>query len=193
MKLISYCLSFGLLLLVFGFTQNSSEDVKWFTKTGRVTFFSKSPLDLVVEDIKAKNNQAVIVFKQNTGDIISQITIKSFIFKKQKMQEHFNENYMESDKYPLAKYVGKINNIKRIDFTKDSTYNVSTTGKLTIHGVTKNITTKGKLKIEGSNATISTNFSVLLKDYNIKKPSIMAKKIADEIKITLKGVCKKKV
>lgn len=175
--------------LCFGFTQSNKSDIKWFTKTGKITFFSSTP----VEDIKAVNNQVVVAFTQESGSIAAKATIKSFIFKKKLMQEHFNENYMESDKYPNASYLGKIDNIKAVNFSKDSTYKVTTSGALTIHGVTKNITTSGTLKVEGNRATINAEFDVLLKDYNIKKPSVVAMKIADKIKVTLNASCDKKI
>jgi polyisoprenoid-binding protein YceI len=108
------------------------------------------------------------------------------------MQEHFNENYLESDIYPYANYKGKILDINKINFAKDSIYKVKTKGKLTIHGVTKDISTYGTLQIAGATATIDAKFEVLLEDFNIKKPSVVAIKIADKIEVTIKGVCNKK-
>jgi polyisoprenoid-binding protein YceI len=184
-----------ILLVAISFSFVAKTDI-WYTRSAKVTFFSSAP----VEDIKANNNQVTVVFNQSTGDINVQIAIKSFKFKNKTMQEHFNENYMESDKYPYANYKGKINGIEKINFTTDTTgnfikpatYNVTTKGNMTIHGVTKEVVTNGKLILKGSQAIIKTNFDVLLVDYNIEKPSIMAMKIADKIEVTLESVCKNK-
>lgn len=174
-------------LILMSFTYKVTKQL-WFTKTAKITFFSTTP----VEDIKAINKAVIFVFDQDAGDISAKVTIKSFMFKKKLMQEHFNENYMESDKFPYASYKGKILDIKKIDFTKDSTHRVKTKGKLTIHGVTKEVTASGTLKVVGNQATIKTNFDVLLKDYGIKKPSVVALKIADKINVTIESTCKKK-
>ncbi len=160
----------------------------WYTTTAKITFFSHT----TVEDIKAVNNAVVLAFDQDAGDISAKVTIKSFLFKKKLMQEHFNENYLESDIYPYANYKGKILDINKINFAKDSIYKVKTKGKLTIHGVTKDISTYGTLQIAGATATIDAKFEVLLEDFNIKKPSVVAIKIADKIEVTIKGVCNKK-
>lgn len=165
-----------------------AEGSKWFTKTGKVTFFSSTP----VEDIKAVNNQMILAFDDATGQISTRVTIKSFLFKKKLMQEHFNENYMESDKFPYATYKGFIKNMKNIDLTKDSIYKVTTSGNLTIHGVTKKVTTTGTITSKSGKATIDASFDVLLKDYNIEKPSVVALKIADKINVNLYSVCSKK-
>ena len=185
-------------IVLMSFTQAVKKQL-WYTKSGKVEFFSSTP----IEDIKAVNNQVQVIFDQDAGTISAKVNIKSFLFKKKLMQEHFNENYMESDKYPYASYKGKIIGLENIDFALDSngnfknpgTYNVFTKGKLTMHGVTKDVITStenGTIKLSGSKATIKAQFEVLLEDYNIKKPSVVAMKIADKIKITLESACKKK-
>ena len=184
-----------ILLVAIGFSFVAKTDI-WYTRSAKVTFFSSTP----IEDIKANNNQVTFAFNQVTGDVSVKIAIKSFKFKKKLMQEHFNENYMESDKFPYAQYKGKINDIGKIDFATDTsgnfikptTYNVTTKGKMTIHGVTRDVVTTGKIILKGKQATIKTNFDVLLVDYNIEKPTIMAMKIADKIEVTIESVCKNK-
>lgn len=193
MKLILKVALIGLVMM--SFTATSKTDL-WYTKTGKITFFSTTP----VEDIKATNNQVFLAFNQTSGEISAKVTIKSFKFQKKLMQEHFNENYMESDKFPYANYKGTIEDIDKINFAKDTagnfikpaTYNVKTTGKLTIHGVTKEVASDGKIVLSGKQATIKTVFSVLLADYNIEKPSVVAMKIADKIEVTLESDCKNK-
>jgi len=177
----------GLGVILMSFTTLVKKQI-WYTKTAKITFFSTTP----VEDIKAVNKAVVLAFDQDAGDISAKVTIKSFIFKKKLMQEHFNEKYLESDQFPYANYKGKILEINKIDFSKDGTYKVKTKGKLTIHGVTQDVTTSGTIKVEGTKATINTQFDVLLKDYNIKKPSVVAMKIADKIQVTINSVCNKK-
>jgi polyisoprenoid-binding protein YceI len=108
--------------------------------------------------------------------------MKSYKFEKPLMQEHFNEKYVESDKYPNATFKGKIN--ETIDFTKDGTYNITATGILTIHGVDKNRTEKGILTIKGDQLTLNTSFEVNLVDHNIEVPKLVVAQIAKTIKVT---------
>src|SRR5690606_29851446 len=104
---------------------------KYLTRSGKVTFFSSTPL----EAIEAFNNEAASVMDAKTGDIVFQVPIRSFKFENALMQEHFNENYLESSKYPKAEFKGKITDINKVNFSKDGTYNVTSKGNLTIHGV----------------------------------------------------------
>lgn len=175
------------VFVLMSFTSGAKRQL-WYTKNAKITFFSHTQM----EDIKAVNNAVVLAFDQDNGDISAKVTIKSFLFKKKLMQEHFNENYMESDIYPYANYKGKILDINKINFAKDSAYKVKTKGKLTIHGVTKDIVTTGTLKVAGPKAIINAKFDVLLKDYNIKKPSVVALKIADKLEVTIKSACSKR-
>lgn len=178
------CLCIGL----FSFTKQQKSQ-KWFTKSGSVSFFSHTN----IEDIKAKTGQATVIFDAGSGEFNTKVLIQAFQFKKKLMQEHFNENYMESTKYPEAIFIGKINNIKNVDFTKDSTYTISCAGKLTMHGITKDIVCpNGTLKINNNTqATIKAKFNVLLKDFNIEVPKLYKSKISDTIEITFESNCKK--
>lgn len=97
------------------------------------------------------------------------------------MQEHFNENYIESDKYPKAIFKGKIN--EKIDFTKNGTYDISATGDFTLHGVTKARTLKGKLTVNQGSLNITTDFDVALADHKIEVPQIVFVKVAQVIKV----------
>jgi hypothetical protein len=106
---------------------------KIFTKNGNISFFSKTS----IENISASSNQAACVLDASNGNLQFSILIKSFIFKKALMQEHFNENYMESNAFPKATYKGQITDISKVDFNKDGVYHVATTGELTMHGVTQ--------------------------------------------------------
>lgn len=147
------------------------------TKNGIVSFFSEAPL----ENIEAVSNVLNSFMNTTTGEVVFIVPITSFKFEKDLMREHFNENYMESDKYPQAIYKGKIN--EKIDFSKDGTYEVTCTGKLTIHGVEKERTEKGTLTIKGEKVSLESSFSVLVKDFNIEIPKLVFENIAETILI----------
>lgn len=159
---------------------------KYMTRTGKVSFFSSTK----VENIEAFNNEASSVVDSKTGDMVFVIPIKSFKFEKALMQEHFNENYMESSKFPKSEFKGKIDNLAAVNFKKDGTYNVTVSGNLTMHGVTKAVKSKGTIKVAGSNLTLNSKFNVAPADYGIKVPSISADKIAKTIEVTVASVLK---
>jgi polyisoprenoid-binding protein YceI len=138
-----------------------------------------------MEEIEAHNRQVVSSLDCSTGDIAFLLLIKSFEFKRALMQEHFNEEYMESDKLPKAGFKGKITNLKQIDFKKDGTYPAEVTGDLTIHGVTKSVTFKGTLEIKGTTITANSKFVLIPQDYGIKIPSLVENKIAKEMQVTV--------
>jgi YceI-like domain len=145
----------------------------------QVSFFSKTPL----EDIDAKNTSLVTVMNKKTNDIQIQIVSKGFVFKSALMQEHFNENYMESEKFPISTFKGKINEV--VDYTKEGITKVSATGKLNMHGVTKVVTINGTVTITGNSIIVDATFPVNLKEYDIKVPSLYVKNIAENINVTL--------
>jgi polyisoprenoid-binding protein YceI len=111
--------------------------------------------------------------------------VKSFEFKVALMQEHFNENYMESDKLPKSSFKGKISNLDKIDFKKDGMYPAEVSGDLTIHGVTKPVATSGTIEVKGQTLTAKAKFTVSPKDYNIVIPSLVEDKIAKTIDINV--------
>lgn len=154
---------------------------KFYTKTGKISFLSKAPL----EEIEGKNKTVTAVVDSKTGAIQFAIQMKGFEFEKQLMQQHFNENYVESDKYPKSEFKGTITNNAAINYKKDGTYNTKVKGQLTIHGVTKDVETTGTFKINGGKIDASSTFNVLISDYNIKIPSIVKEKVSDTIKITV--------
>ncbi len=161
---------------------------KFMTRTGQISFFSHTPL----ENIDAINNEASAVLDGSTGAIIFQAAIKSFKFERALMEEHFNENYMESDKYPRADFNGKITNLSTVNFSKDGSYNVIVSGKLTMHGVTKDVSTPGTLTVKGKEVTAQSKFKIIPGDYNIKIPSLVKDKIAKEISVSVNSVFQQK-
>ncbi len=164
--------------LTFCFLGNL-EAQKFFTRDGKVSFISDAPL----EKIEAKNSNATSVLDTETGKLEFAVLVKAFQFEKALMQEHFNENYMESSKYPKAVFKGQIDNIIDVNFAKEGTYLIDVSGQLNIHGVTQNIKTSGKLVIGGENIQATAVFKILVADYGIKIPKVVADNIAKEVEI----------
>lgn len=148
----------------------------------QITFFSKSPL----EDIDATNKGALIVLNTATSDIQVKVSISNFKFKNALMEEHFNENYMETEKFPNAVFKGKIN--EKIDWTKDGENKVTITGKMEMHGVTKDETYTGTIKKVGNELTLDGKFKIKVADYGIKVPSLYVKNIAEIVDVDVKSV-----
>jgi len=168
------------ILFLFALCQLTSAQ-KYITKTGHIWFYSHTPM----EEIEAHNRQVVSSLDASTGDLAFLLLIKSFEFKRALMQEHFNENYMESDKLPKSSFKGKITNLKQIDFKKDGTYAAEVTGDLTIHGVTKTVTYKGTITVKGTAIKAEAKFTIVPQDYGIKIPSLVENKIAKEMQVTV--------
>ncbi len=150
------------------------------TKTGRISFFSNAPL----EDIEAKNSEVESKLSPINGQVVFTLLMKGFQFENQLMEEHFNENYVESTKYPKADFKGFITNIKDINFFKDGTYPANVKGMLTLHGVTKEASSDGTITVSGGKFTARSKFNIILKDYNIGG-NLIGKKIASQIAITV--------
>lgn len=176
-RIVNRILLGSLLLSV----QLSAIAQSYMGKTVKVRLFSSTP----VEDIRAVNVKAVAALIGKTREIVVHVPIKSFEFDKKLMQEHFNENYMESDKYPIAKFKGTID--QQIDFTKNGTYDVNVTGVLSVHGVDKPRSIVGKLVVNGNVLQIITAFKVACVDHKIKIPSLVITKIAEVINVNVDG------
>jgi len=159
----------------------TAQDVYLDTK-GTISFFSSTP----VEDIDAVSNQAVDAMNIKTGDVYFKVKMETFTFKKALMEEHFNENYIESDKYPYGSFKGKID--QSIDFTKDGTYSVTVTGDFTIHGVTKHRTIPGTIVVKGQSVEVTSTFEVKVADHNIKIPTIVIEHIAESVQAKVHSV-----
>ncbi|HQQ92907.1 MAG TPA: YceI family protein [Bacteroidia bacterium] len=144
-----------------------------------ISFFSSAPL----EDIEALNKGAVIVYNATSGNIQIRVSIQNFKFKNALMEEHFNENYLESSKYPNAEFRGKINETP--DLSKDGENNVTVSGTMDMHGVKKDVVLKGVLTKAGNLLKISSKFKIKIADYNIEVPSMYVKNIAEEVEVTI--------
>jgi polyisoprenoid-binding protein YceI len=170
-----------IIIAVFSFVaiSTSAFSQKYITKTGSISFFSSTP----VENIEAHNKQVNSALDASTGDLVFKAVMKSFEFEKALMQEHFNENYMESDKFPTATFQGKISNLKDVNFDKPGVYNVTVDGNLTIHGITKKVSHTGTLEVAGDKIIAKSKFKVKPSDYEIKIPGAVTKNIAESLEI----------
>jgi hypothetical protein len=171
-----------LLILSITILAISAFSQQYITKNGHIKFYSETP----IETIEAHNKQVNSILDIHTGDFVFKILMKSFEFEKALMQEHFNENYVESDKFPNAMFKGKVINLGEIDFTKSGEYPAIVEGEMTIHGETKSIQTSGTLLITDAE-TIKGNAVFMVKpaDYNIKIPNTVVANIAEEIEVSV--------
>lgn len=179
-----------LTLSLFAIGTVASYAQTYMTRTARVTFDASatgSP-----EKVAAINNEVANILNAQSGDIVFQVPVKSFKFERELMQEHFNENYMESDKYPKSEFKGKINNMSEINVGKDGTYPAHVSGKLSIHGVTKDVNTTGTAIVKDGGITLKAKFQVNLHDYNINIPSLVADKVGKNATVTLESSLTKK-
>lgn len=154
---------------------------KYFSKTGKISFYSEAAL----EKIEAHNNSASTVIDVATGAVEWGVLIQGFKFEKALMQDHFNENYMESTKYPKAKFKGKIDNISSLSFTKDGQYTANISGQLEMHGVTQTINTMATIIVKNGTVSATSKFSVKIADYKIEVPKLMEDNIAKSVDIDI--------
>ena len=169
------------LLFLLGMSVTIIAQDKLITKTGHVWFYSHAAL----EDIEAHTRQAAAIVITAKGTIAVMIPIMSFEFKKTLMQEHFNENYMESAKYPKATFTGNINNLSEINPKKNGIYKTVAEGELTIHNVTRHIKAEGTVEVKDGKYNVKSKFNILLKDYNIAVESRFTKNIATVIEVNI--------
>ncbi len=174
-------MKFSSFLIVALCLSASAFSQRYMTRTGRVTFFSSTPM----ENIEAVNNEAACALDAKTGDVVFQVPIKSFKFEKALMQEHFNENYMESDKFPKAEFKGKIANVSGVNFSRDGQYPVNVVGKMTMHGVTRDVSVPATITVKAKEAVGTAKFRVRTADYGIKVPAVVSGKIASEIEVNV--------
>lgn len=166
------------LLISIAFNINAQ---KYMTKTGKIKFESKTPL----EDITAENRKVVSVLDATTGALEFSLLMKGFDFPNQMMEDHFNESYAESSKFPKATFKGKISDLTKVNFTKDGTYTAEIRGKLTIKNVTKDITTTATFVVKDGKITATTEMKVKPKDYNFNIPATAENKIAESLLVKI--------
>jgi len=171
------------LPILFILTPILSSSQIWHCKNASVRIFSATPL----EDIEAKTETGVLAFNEKTAKILARVQIRSFNFRKKMMQEHFNENYMESDKYPFAEFDGTIQDMPSHVTVGSSQIHLK--GTLNLHGVKKEVDLPATLIVtkEGTIEGKST-FKIKCADYNIEIPRLVVKNIAEEIEITIQAI-----
>lgn len=173
-----------LLIFVLFFTcAHVDAQSKYYTRDGKIKFFSSTPM----EDIEALSNDVSSVFDINTGKVEFGVPMKSFTFEKALMQEHFNEDYVESDQYPKAKFKGVFELPEGFDPKKPGEYKVKAKGKLTLHGITRDIEEQGTITItKDGKISAECIFEVKPADYEIEIPSTVRDKIAKTVEVTVK-------
>jgi hypothetical protein len=167
-----------LLTVIVSLFTFSSWAQKYVTEKTFVSFFS----DAAIEDITADNKAASGIFNSATNDIAFAIPIKDFEFAKSLMKEHFNEKYMDTEKYPKSTFRGKISGF---DITGTGVQNVKATGQLTIHGQTKDIDLPGTIEKQGDKLIMKSKFIVKLEDYKVTIPQLMWQNIAEQVEVTV--------
>lgn len=166
----------ALFFVSFGFSQD-----KILTKNGKITFEASVPS---FEEVKGKNEAVTCVINTKTGEIASLALVKGFRFKIALMEEHFNENYIESDKYPKATFKGKIESFDYSKVTKDvKTYTIK--GKLELHGKSKDITITATIKKSADGTSLVSNFTINTDDFGIEIPNVVSKKVSKKVEVTL--------
>lgn len=153
----------------------------YYTKAGTIRFESKAPL----ENIEAIHRSVTSVLDASTGRVQFSVLMRGFEFHKSLMQQHFNENYVESDKYPKANFSGKVDDNQLISYSANGSYNVQAKGELTIHGVSRPVSVPGKLLVENGLITIQAQFAIILSEYNISIPALVKEKISKEVSIVI--------
>ena len=181
MKLIISALLFlAVLIPAVGYSQLYS------TRSGFIGFYSKTAL----EDIKGENNQVYAIIDAGKKNLAFAALLKGFIFPKELMQEHFNENYVESDKYPKATFSGAYTGDVALD--KDGVYKVMVKGNLTLHNVTRPVETPATLEVKAGHVVGAAELKLKPEDFNISIPSVVRDKIDKEITVRINIDCSTK-
>lgn len=169
----------SLALVGFAFTNHSGG--VYSSNTGNIHFYSHTP----VEDIEADNHKVKSAFDSKSGKLQFSVLIKDFQFEKALMQEHFNENYMESTKFPKATFNGTIDKIQDVEVGTNGTYSSPVSGKLTIKDVTKDVSTTATFTVTNGVVNGKASFNLNPEDYNIEIPNVVSKKISRDIKVSI--------
>ena len=169
MRLIFICLLFSTQLIA----------QQYYTNKGKVSFFSEAP----IENISAVNENVSAIVDSQAGGFAFRLKIKDFTFPNSLMQEHFNESYLESEKYPLSTFPGVIDNFSNLDFS--SKHILIVNGSLAMHGIFKDAQMKATIQMINDELHISSDFDVAIEDYDIDIPKIMMYKIAEVIQVVV--------
>ena len=169
MRLILICLLFSTQLIA----------QQYYTNKGKVSFFSEAP----IENISAVNENVSAIVDSQAGGFAFRLKIVDFTFPNSLMQEHFNESYLESEKYPLSTFTGVIDNFSDLDLSTKQ--NLMVKGSLAMHGISKDAQLKAIVQMINDELHISSAFDIALEDYDIDIPKIMMYKIAEVIQVVV--------
>jgi hypothetical protein len=167
----------GLLILFIWGCGLSAEAQKFTSSKSVITFFS----DAAIEDIKATNKKGASIIDMSSGEMVFSIPVDQFQFKKSLMQEHFNEKYLETEKYPKATFQGSLEGFKK----ERPVQTVNARGVLTIHGISKPIEAVGTIEQKGKILVLRSKFIVVLEDYGIDRPQVLWQNIAEQVEVSL--------
>ncbi|MES2428851.1 MAG: YceI family protein [Bacteroidota bacterium] len=169
----------SILLLAWLSSLNLAGQTLYASKNAQISLFSTAP----IEDIAAKTSSGNSVYNATTGDLVFSVAINTFKFPKSLMEEHFNSDYLESDKYPRATFKGKVQ--EHPDLTKNGTYPITVVGELNVHNVKQNRTIQGNLTVNNGVVTMTAEFMVKCADHHIEIPRLVFHNIAESIKMTV--------
>ncbi len=162
----------SLVISTVFFIANADAQKIFATRNGKVTF--SAPND---EDVTAVNNEVTSRIADN-GQMTFSLLIKGFKFKYAEMQDHFNDQYLESTKFPRGDFKGTITNLNEVNFSKDGAYKATVSGDLTLHGVTKKVTVNGTIEVKGGKPVLTAKFTIVMNDFNVS-----AKAVAEKVNV----------
>mgnify|MGYP001812493547 CR=1 FL=1 len=158
---------------------------KYMTKEGVISFYSHTP----IEDITALNEKVAAVIDSESGAVAIIVLMNEFQFEKKLMQVHFNENYVESEKFPKATFSGIISGMDQSDYQNPGEYQVGVKGEMSIHGVSREVSAEGAIEVREQGITAKTKFLLNPEDYGIKIPRVVRKNISERMEITVELFC----
>ena len=167
------------LLIALAVIGNTLAQSPLVDKNGTASFFSEAPM----EDIEALNEKVLGAIDLEKGILAVSMLIKGFHFDRSLMEEHFNENYLESDKFPKATFKGVISNFSELDFSKNGSFEAEADGEIEIHGVKKPIKTMVKFNVSDSKLTAATAFEISIAEFDIEVPKLVIKNIAEVVEV----------
>jgi hypothetical protein len=179
-KIFLRTIELSALLMLISYGVSVGQD-RYQLSNSSIKFFSEAPL----ENIEAKNIDSKGIVDLSARSFTLRVPIKSFVFEKNLMQEHFNENYMESDRYPTASFKGTIDG--KYDLKKNGSYAVTATGELDIHGVKQKRTIVARIEVKDKSIKLVSKFKVKLEEHKIEIPTLVFNKIAEEVDVTLES------
>ena len=174
-----------LLILLLTARHQAQAQARYMTKTGQISFFSSSP----VEDIEAKNQQVAAVLDFGTSQLAFSLPVKGFVFKRTLMQEHFNENYLESDKFPKATFSGRFVGFEAATLATAGPHTTQVEGDLTLHGVTHHILVPASVELKEGQLLASATFAIAPADYRIEIPLLVRNSIAKVVSVRVALAC----